>query len=454
MKNLLLFLSAFSCFTVFSQTIHLTEFASGFTAPVEITNAGDNRLFVVQQNGIIKILQPNGNINTNNFLNVSGKITYGGERGLLGLAFHPQYATNRYFFIYYNAINSGNIIVARYTTSAANPDIADANSEKIILNIAKPFTNHNGGSIHFDAAGYLWIGTGDGGSGGDPNGNAQNINSFLGKMLRIDINTENAPYTIPPGNPFINENGLDEIWSYGLRNPWKYSFDFSTNNVYIADVGQGNYEEINKMPITQGGINYGWRCYEANTVYNNAGCGSSSTMTFPVAFYDHSAGKCSVTGGYVYRGTLYPALNGNFFLADYCSNQIGMMHSDNSITWATTLAGANFTTFGKDLQKELYVAGMNGKIYTISTPDLGTTENNGKQISLIPNPAKEIIYIKGIPPKNYSLEIYTAEGRKVNTLEVNPDGSADISALRPGIYFVNLQSNGEKIYSQKLIVAE
>jgi glucose/arabinose dehydrogenase len=319
MKKLFFTLGVFSSLIVNSQSINLVEFASGLTSPVEITNANDTRLFVVQQNGIIKIIQPNGTINSADFMNISSKVLYGGERGLLGLAFHPQYSTNGYFFVYYNN-TAGNIIVARYSVSSANPDVADPASEKILLNIPKPFDNHNGGSIHFGPDGNLWIVTGDGGSGGDPNNNAQNINSLLGKMLRIDVNAT-GPYNIPPGNPFAGNlvTGADEIWSYGLRNAWKFSFDTNTGNVIIADVGQGAIEEINRMPATQAGINYGWRCYEGNNAYNTAGCAPMSTMTFPVAVYDHSGGKCSITGGYIYRGSQYPALQGKYFFADYCS---------------------------------------------------------------------------------------------------------------------------------------
>ncbi len=211
MRKLLLSVTLLSSLLFYSQSFVLEEFATGLSNPVEITNANDSRLFVVQQNGIIKIIQPNGTINAADFLNISSKITFGGERGLLGLAFHPQYATNGYFFVYYNN-TAGNIVVARYSVSSTNPNIANAASEKIILNIPKPFDNHNGGSIHFAPDGNLWIVTGDGGSGGDPNNNGQNKNSLLGKMLRIDVNST-AAYNIPTGNPFVGIDGADEVWS-------------------------------------------------------------------------------------------------------------------------------------------------------------------------------------------------------------------------------------------------
>lgn len=453
MKILLFVIGIFSSLFLNSQTINLVEFATGLTSPVEITNANDSRLFVVQQNGIIKIIQPSGTINATNFLNISSKVLYGGERGLLGLAFHPQYATNGYFFVYYNNATNGNITVARYTVSSTDPNVADASSEKIILNIPKPFDNHNGGSIHFAPDGKLWVVTGDGGSGGDPNNNAQNKNSLLGKMLRLDINSTNA-YNIPPDNPFVGIDGADEIWAYGLRNAWKFSFDLTTGNAMIADVGQGQIEEINKNPITQAGINYGWRCYEGNTAYNTGGCAAASTMIFPVAVYDHSGGKCSITGGYVYRGTLYTALQGKYFFADYCSNQIGMLSSDNSITWTTSYSGNGFSTFGQDNQNGLYVAGVNsGKIYKITSGTLSTQENNNlAKIKVYPNPASKKVFIDGIKEQKLSVEIINSEGRLMNQLKIGNDNSIDISGLSPGVYYINLKSGELKSYSQKLII--
>ncbi|WP_250253107.1 PQQ-dependent sugar dehydrogenase [Chryseobacterium sp. Marseille-Q3244] len=458
MKNLLFTLSIFSSLILNAQSINLEEFATGLTSPVEITNVNDSRIFVVQQNGMIKIIQPNGAINPTNFLNISSKILYGGERGLLGLAFHPQYSTNGYFFVYYNN-TAGNVVTARYKVSTTDPNVADPNSEKILLNIPKPFANHNGGSIHFAPDGKLWIITGDGGSSGDPNNNAQNKNSLLGKMLRIDVDAADpVPYNIPSDNPFAGAgvDGADEIWAYGLRNAWKFSFDLSTGNAMIADVGQGAIEEINKMPITQAGINYGWRCYEGNNAYNTTtGCPAQSSMTFPIAVYDHSGGKCSITGGYVYRGTQYPSLQGKYFFADYCSNQIGILGTDNSITWTAAYSGNGFSSFGQDSQKELYVAGVeSGKIFKITTGTLSTNENNlSNTLKIYPNPASKEIFIDGIKDKNVTLELINAEGRKVlETDKITSGKGIDISGLPSGVYFINLKSGNLKSYSQKLII--
>ncbi|WP_294203688.1 PQQ-dependent sugar dehydrogenase [uncultured Chryseobacterium sp.] len=454
MKKLLFCAGIFSSFMFNAQSITLEEFATGFTAPVEMVNANDARMLVVQQNGIIKILQANGTVNSTNFLNISSKITYGGERGLLGLAFHPQYPTNGYFFVYYND-TSGNITVARYTRSSTNPDVADPSTEKIILNVPKPFDNHNGGSIHFAPDGYLWVVTGDGGSGGDPNNNAQNKNSLLGKLLRLDINATGA-YNIPPGNPFVGIDGADEVWAYGLRNAWKFNFDTVSGNVMIADVGQGQIEEINRMPLTQPGINYGWRCYEGNSAYNTTGCAAQSTMTFPVAAYDHSGGKCSITGGYVYRGTQYPALQGRYFFADYCSTQIGSLNPDDSITWSAASTGNNFSTFGVNNQNELFVAAVNsGKIFRVTTSAvLGTQENDlSTSIKVYPNPASKTVFIEGVKDKNATVEIYNFEGRKVlDQGKIDSDNSINISGIPAGAYFININSGNLKSYSKKLII--
>ncbi|NMR33055.1 T9SS type A sorting domain-containing protein [Chryseobacterium aquaticum] len=452
MRKLLLSVTLLSSLLFYSQSFVLEEFATGLSNPVEITNANDSRLFVVQQNGIIKIIQPNGTINAADFLNISSKITFGGERGLLGLAFHPQYATNGYFFVYYNN-TAGNIVVARYSVSSTNPNIANAASEKIILNIPKPFDNHNGGSIHFAPDGNLWIVTGDGGSGGDPNNNGQNKNSLLGKMLRIDVNST-ADYNIPAGNPFVGIDGADEVWSYGLRNAWKFSFDLTTGNALIADVGQGVIEEINRMPIATTALNYGWRCYEGNNAYNTSGCAASSTMTFPVAVYDHSGGKCSITGGYVYRGTASPSLQGKYFFADYCSQQIGTLDTNNVITWSSAFSGNNFSTFGEDNLKELYVAAVNnGKIYKITTSTLGTQENVFNGVRIYPNPASERVFVEGISSENTTIKLISTEGKiAIDNVKLDSENSFDITGITPGVYYLNIKSGDFKEYSQKLII--
>lgn len=450
MGKLLLWIGLFLAACLSAQTISLENFVSGISNPVEIVASptSDNRLFVVQQSGTIKIVNENGTIAPDNFLNISNLITFGGERGLLGLAFHPQFLTNRYFFVYYNNLQ-GSIRVSRFTANSSNPNTADVSSEKILLTIPKPFTNHNGGSIHFGADGYLWISTGDGGSGGDPNNNAQNKNSLLGKMLRIDVNSDNA-YNIPSDNPFVGIDGADEIWAYGLRNAWKFSFDRTTNQVWIADVGQGDIEEINKVSAATPGINYGWRCYEGNAPYNTTGCANASTMTFPVAQYDHSGGKCSITGGYLYRGNLYTDLVGKYVFADYCSGQIGVLDTSNTIVWSPSFS-ANFTTFGEDNQKQLYVAAGN-TIYKIKTNNLAVSDINQANILISPNPAKEKIYLQNVNEKNISAEILDLTGRIVHKVQMSDtDNSIDVSKLQQGTYLLNLKKDNQKWISKKFI---
>src|SRR5690554_2313016 len=269
MKKTILSLFMALGLTSMAQTIILTPFATGFSDPVEIAHCGDDRLFIVQQGGAIKVVNSDGSVNAENFLNLSSLISTGSERGLLGLAFHPNYESNGYFFVNYTN-TSGNTVIARYSVSNSNPNVADPSSGVILLTINQPFSNHNGGCIKFGPDGYLWISMGDGGSGGDPNNNGQNKSSLLGKMLRIDVDGET--YTSPSDNPFVGTDGADEIWAYGLRNAWKFSFDRETGDVWIADVGQNAIEEINHESSTEPGLNYGWRCYEGNNTYNTSGC--------------------------------------------------------------------------------------------------------------------------------------------------------------------------------------
>ncbi|WP_312765088.1 PQQ-dependent sugar dehydrogenase [Epilithonimonas sp.] len=450
MKKLLFILSCALASGLSSQQIILEDFATA-SNPVEIiaSPTNDNRLFVVQQSGTIRILNTDGTFETNNFLNITDRVNFSGEMGLLGLAFHPHFATNRYFYVYYNRAGR-TITVSRFTANSANPNTADPTTEKVLLSIEKPFTNHNGGSIHFGSDGYLWISTGDGGSGGDPNNNGQNKNSLLGKLLRIDVNSENA-YNIPPDNPFVGTDGADEIWSYGLRNGWKFSFDKTTNNIWIADVGQNLIEEINRVPTTSAGINYGWRCYEGNDAYNTAGCANASTMTFPVTTYDHSGGKCSITGGYVYRGNLYPDLVGKYIFADYCSTQIGIL-DNTTITWTNAFSGHMFTTFGEDNQKQLYVAASNGKIFKVKSNFLAVSDIDKNPIQVSPIPAKDLIFINNINDKNLTAEILDLSGRKISEGKVSEnDKSIDVSFLQSGDYILVLKKDDIRIMSQKII---
>lgn len=450
MRKLLLLLSFAFASEVHSQQIILEEFATA-SNPVEITASptNDNRLFVVQQSGTVRILNTNGTFEATNFLTITDRVNFSGEMGLLGLAFHPDFATNRYFYVYYNRAGR-TITVSRFTANSANPNTADPASEKIMMSIPKNNTNHNGGSIHFGADGYLYISTGDGGGSGDPDNNGQNKNSLLGKLLRIDVNST-AAYGIPTTNPFVGIDGADEVWSYGLRNGWKYSFDRTTNNIWIADVGQNLIEEINRVPATTPAVNYGWRCYEGNDVYNANGCANASTMTFPVVDYDHSGGKCSITGGYVYRGGLYSDLAGKYIFADYCSQQIGIL-DNTTINWSSSFTGNNFTTFGEDNSKQLYVAAQNGKIFKVKTNTLAVSDIDKSPIQITPIPAKDFIYLKNVIDKNLSVEILDLSGRVIlNTNVAENDKSIDVTSLKSGDYILILKKDDIKLMSQKII---
>ena len=258
---------------------------------------------MVEQAGIIKILNPDATVNPTPFLNITSLISSGGERGLLGLAFHPDYVNNGYFFVYYTN-TTGDTQVARYTVDAIDSNLADPTTAVLIIDVDQPYSNHNGGCIQFGVDGFLYIGLGDGGSGGDPQNRSQNLETLLGKILRIDIDTTDGSnnYSIPSDNPFVDDtNALDEIWAYGVRNPWRFSFDSESDELWIADVGQGAIEEINRAALDAAGLNYGWRCYEGSQTYNTSGCPDPSELTFPVAEYSHAIGY-SITGGYVYHG--------------------------------------------------------------------------------------------------------------------------------------------------------
>lgn len=352
---------------------------SGFTNPVQVTHAGDGsgRLFVVEQRGVIKVIK-NGTILGTPFLDIRGQVRSpanggGSEQGLLGLAFHPNYETNGYFYLNYTN-NSGHTIIARYSVSA-NPDVANAASTFTLLTINQPYANHNGGQLLFSPLnGYLYIGMGDGGSGGDPGNRAQNINDLLGKMLRIDVDG-GSPYAIPPTNPFAATAGADEIWALGLRNPWRFSFDRATGDLYIGDVGQNQWEEISYQAAnTPGGVNFGWRCREGAHTYNtDPPCNNPTflnTLTDPITEYNHSEGN-AVTGGFVYRGPLYPALVGRYFFADYGAGRIWSIYKTGPTSWSNREMELDtsflISAFGEDEAGELYVVGYNnGVIYRLA----------------------------------------------------------------------------------------
>jgi glucose/arabinose dehydrogenase len=345
-----------------------TRVASGLSSPLYLCSPpGDTtRQFIVEQTGRIKIIK-NGVLLARPFLNITDRISVSSERGLLSLAFHPSYASNRYFYVNYtNAI--GSVVLSRFQTTAADPDSCDRTTEHIIMTVVEPEANHNGGTVAFGPDGYLYFGLGDGGGGGDNHGtigNGQNLNTLLGKILRINIDS-GSTYAIPPDNPFVGVAGMDEIWAYGVRNPWRMSFDKTTGDLYIADVGQDTYEEVDFQPVgSPGGQNYGWRLMEGYHCYNPSTNCNPGGLTLPIDEYNHSLG-CSITGGFVYRGCRIPDLQGTYFYADYCTGRIWSFRYDgvaktDSMERTTELAPGNglsignISSFGEDARGELYI---------------------------------------------------------------------------------------------------
>lgn len=352
--------------------IFLTPVQGGLSSPVHVAHAGDGsgRLFIVEQTGRIRI-RKNGVLLNAPLLDISHRVGCCGERGLLSVAFPPDSPARPHFYVYYTD-TAGDLAVARYRLTA-NPDIADPASEEVVLKIGHPaFPNHNGGQLAFGPDGYLYIGTGDGGGGGDPENHAQNTRSLLGKILRIDVESGVATYAIPATNPYHgNASGFrQEIWAIGLRNPWRFSFDRHTGDLYIGDVGQGAYEEIDvQRAASRGGENYGWRCREGRHGYaSHGGECASRTLTDPVAEYTHD-GHCSVTGGHVYRGRQYADLNGIYLYGDFCSGRIWGLKFENGTWTAHALldSGLGISSFGEDEAGELYVADHGGAIYRIGS---------------------------------------------------------------------------------------
>ncbi len=368
---------------VFAQPqIQLENFATGFTLPLGIFHAGDERLFIVEKSGIIKVRQKNGTVS--NFIDITSLVSYTGqvnsERGLLGLAFHPNYKSNGYFYINYTRkapTNDGATVVARYQVSANDSNIADVNSANVLLVVSQPYSNHNGGCMHFGKDGYLYIGMGDGGSANDPLNKGQTDTTLLGKMLRIDVDGA-TPYGIPATNPFVNNaNVRPEIWAKGVRNPWRFSFDKITGDMWMGDVGQDAWEEINFQPFnSSGGENYGWKCYEGTSVFSS--CPGISGLTEPVYVYNHSAaGGFSVTGGHVSRSAKYKGAWGYYFFADAVNQHLWASINDNG-TFNTSkilngTAGASNVSFGEDVYGDLYlVKHSSGTIQKLK--ETGTTQ--------------------------------------------------------------------------------
>jgi glucose/arabinose dehydrogenase len=347
-------------------------------------------MFAIERAGQVKVIESNGTVLPTPYLNINdGRVdSSGSEEGLLGIAFHPDYASNGYFYVNYINTTSGvrRTRISRFSVTG-NPNVADPNSEVILLTVTQHSSNHNAGKINFGVDGFLYIPLGDGGGSGDTGNNGQLMDRLLGKITRIDVDSGpgTAPdcdgigtgnYTIPNSNPFIDGAGgvCDEIWAVGLRNPWQSSFDRLTNDLYIGDVGQNAWEEISYQPANStGGENYGWRCYEGNHPYNTSGCGPMGNYTFPVFEYANSPGF-SVTGGYVYRGSVYPDMVGHYIFADAGSGDFWDLDTNNN--WASSFhSNLSFgvVSFGEDINGEIYVVNIGGTIYHLEEANVGST---------------------------------------------------------------------------------
>jgi glucose/arabinose dehydrogenase len=450
-----------------------------FTRPVDLQHAEDNsnRIFVVEQRGIISVF--NNSSSTSNksiFLDIEHKVRdNGNEEGLLGLAFHPDYENNGFFYINYTASNPRRTIISRYNVSYLNPDSALVDSELILIEINQPYSNHNGGQIAFGPDGYLYIALGDGGSAGDPLNNGQDLTTLLGSILRIDVNLrqDTLHYAIPGDNPFLGNNSgfREEIYAFGLRNPWRFSFDVITGTLWAGDVGQYLYEEID---IIESGKNYGWRVMEGfHCFFPPTGCDTVG-LTMPLLEYDHGEGQ-SVTGGYVYRGNKVPELYGKYIYADYVNGKIFFIEYDgvnpmiNNLILDTSLLIASF---GVDQYNELYICSFDGKIYkfssTLSRQDFDESENFLNKFYLgqnYPNPFNSSttipFYIEN--KSNVEISIFDSQGQHVDTLvnKIYEPGRYTINwkgkdnknnVLASGVYYYKLIINGKFLFIKKLIL--
>lgn len=432
---------------------------SGLSSPMQLVNAGDgtNRVFIVQKGGTIRSYDGGFNF-LSTFLTVTG-ITNSGERGLLSMVFHPAYATNGFFFVYY-VNTAGDLELARYKVSS-DPNVADATSRVILITIPhQAFTNHNGGELHFGHDGFLYLSTGDGGGGGDAANNAQNTAVLLGKMLRFDVNTSaTAPYySIPAGNPYNNE-----IYDLGLRNPYRWSFDRQTHDMWIGDVGQDSWEEINfRSAATAPGTNYGWRCYEGNSPYNTAGCGPASSYTFPAYTYPSQDPSASITGGVVYRGAFYAVLQGLYICADFYSGVFYKIRSDDAGGWNATMqtiSPTGMVDFGETEDGEVFAVSHTGNsVFRIIPSNLAVSDLKGDQDEVIVAPSvieDGRIHVNIDPKAGYSsLEVWGMNGAvllRENIADNSGELTINARQLSAGMYLLRVNGNTKTAVTKILI---
>lgn len=469
-RILFIFLAITISFQAQSQDLQFEKLTGlFFEEPVDLVSTyidQDDRLFVLEKTGKVFIIEDPDILEPvkleEPFLDLSSVVNDDFEGGLLGLAFHPDYENNGFFFVNYTFNDPENnneftTRVSRFSVSSDDENIADETSEMEVLKIAQPKKNHNGGDIAFGPDGYLYIPTGDGGGSGDDFENGQNRQSLLGKVLRIDINT--APYVIPADNPFaFDDETLDEIWSLGWRNPWKVAFDRETGDFWAADVGQNEIEEIDMEPSgAEGGKNYGWNCFEGSLEYDPTDCNESSSYVPPVFEYDQSQGWKSVTGGYVYRGNRHTDLYGKYIFTDYVDSRVFWLTTEiaeNSFeTKRYDFTGPNLpfkiTTFGESTKGELYFATFDsGEVWRIFTSVVNNTSDNIQQnISIEPNPSADFINIKYGDASISNITVISVSGKKIE-LQSTEENRFDISKLASGMYYLQFQSGGKSIQAQ------
>ncbi len=423
---IIIFLGINQC--LFAQSgIEANLLSSAFNTPVSLAHNGGPGLFVVEKSGRVKFFDPSSNAEPVEVMDIRSRVKSNrSEQGLLGLAFHPDFPESNY--VYVNYINSGgNTQISRFTVVFDPEFRIDEESEKQILSFNQPNDNHNAGDLSFGPDGMLYLTSGDGGGGGDPDETGQDRLSLLGKILRIDIDNGD-PYAIPEDNPFaMDDFTLDEIWALGLRNPWRMSFDRETGDLWIGDVGQGKWEEINFQPAdSPGGENYGWDCFEADEAFESDDCPDIDELTFPVFAYRHNGGNgCSVTGGYVYRGEGIPSRQGQYIFGDYCSGRVWALESVLDAGWTEEIileTDANITTFGEDADGELYYATMGGQLFVLESTITSTTESQlVERLSIWPNPVNDqaTVQIEVAKPGKFQFSLWDAQGRLLRSWEEN-----------------------------------
>lgn len=465
----LLFILLLSSFLVHAQKFRLARFSVGYSNPVGIENCGDSRMFIVEKEGKIFICDTAGIRNPVPYLDISDRVLFDADRGLLGLAFDPKYSSNGYFYVYY--INKdGNTQVSRFKVKSDSPNVAAKGSEKLILSIKQPFAKNKGGCIRFGPDGYLYIGTGDGGGSGDPHNNAQKPQSLLGKMLRIDVHSGSRPYKVPSDNPFKDSaNYQHEIWSLGLHNPWRWSFDALNGQMYIGDEGKKSWEEVDVELAGAGGHNYGWRCYEGKQPYDTVGCLPKNNYVAPRYVYPHNdsvGGDCSVVGGFVYRGSKFPLLYGKYVFTDYCSGLFRLLYKEGGQSKARIVYDGDnnaYTSFGEDMNHELYVCNAaKGFIYQVK---YGTaqTENfadiksvDNYRLSFSPNPSNGRININYTSAKSERVSIHVTGimgnllYSNAKTVNAGSNNWIENMQLPSGNYILSITTNSGKVISQSL----